>query len=205
MAWSFQLRNRLTLFRTTFGNFSSWPLVLRIWSPVAKDPLFFTKFHGALVAWSSCDLSNVCFYWAAEAMLGDPTVLLVGGWAYPSEKYDFVSWDDDIPNRWKNKIHVPNHQPGTVWIYRDNHDTQISHAHLQPTSVIYTNHQISTFHWPSPCWSIFYHQKKSHRSAIAVNTFKKNNMWSLVWKRALVISAQSQARMSCPGPTKLAP
>ena len=33
---------------------------------------------------------------------------------YPSEKYDFVSWDDDIPNVWKNKNHVPNHQPGTV-------------------------------------------------------------------------------------------
>ena len=31
---------------------------------------------------------------------------------YPSE-YDFVSWDDDMPNIrniWKNKIHVPNHQ-----------------------------------------------------------------------------------------------
>ena len=25
---------------------------------------------------------------------------------------DFVSWDDDIPNIWKNKIRVPNHQPG---------------------------------------------------------------------------------------------
>jgi hypothetical protein len=24
--------------------------------------------------------------------------LLVGGWANPSEKYDFVSWDDGIPN-----------------------------------------------------------------------------------------------------------
>ena len=24
---------------------------------------------------------------------------------------DFVGWDDDIPNNWKNKIHVPNHQP----------------------------------------------------------------------------------------------
>ena len=24
---------------------------------------------------------------------------------------EFVSWDDDIPNRWKNKSHVPNHQP----------------------------------------------------------------------------------------------
>ena len=23
---------------------------------------------------------------------------------------EFVSWDDDIPNIWKNKIHVPNHQ-----------------------------------------------------------------------------------------------
>jgi len=30
---------------------------------------------------------------------------------YPSEKYDFVSGDDDIPNIWKNKIHVPHHQP----------------------------------------------------------------------------------------------
>ena len=29
--------------------------------------------------------------------------LLVGGWAYPSEKYDFVSWDDDIPNIWNGK------------------------------------------------------------------------------------------------------
>jgi len=28
----------------------------------------------------------------------------VSGWwyTYPSEKYEFVSWDDEIPNRWKN-------------------------------------------------------------------------------------------------------
>jgi hypothetical protein len=26
---------------------------------------------------------------------------------------EFVSWDDDIPNIWKNKIHVPNHQSVT--------------------------------------------------------------------------------------------
>ena len=24
---------------------------------------------------------------------------------------EFVSWDDEIPNIWKNNIHVPNHQP----------------------------------------------------------------------------------------------
>jgi len=27
---------------------------------------------------------------------------------YPSEKYDFVRWDYEIPNIWRN---VPNHQP----------------------------------------------------------------------------------------------
>ena len=43
---------------------------------------------------------GVCFY-----------PLLSGWWlTYPSEKYEFVSWDDDIPNIWKNKSHVPNHQ-----------------------------------------------------------------------------------------------
>ena len=32
------------------------------------------------------------------------------GWwlTYSSEKYEFVSWDDDIPNIWKKN--VPNHQ-----------------------------------------------------------------------------------------------
>ena len=28
----------------------------------------------------------------------------------PTEIYEFVSWDDEIPNIWKNQIHVPNHQ-----------------------------------------------------------------------------------------------
>ena len=33
----------------------------------------------------------------------------------PSEKYEFVSWDDDIPNMMgKKKTHVPNHQPVIV-------------------------------------------------------------------------------------------
>jgi hypothetical protein len=29
---------------------------------------------------------------------------------YPSEKYEFVSWDDDIPNIWENNPNVPNYQ-----------------------------------------------------------------------------------------------
>ena len=44
-------------------------------------------------------------------------IYLYSGWWYthPSEKYEFVSWYDEIPNLWKNKIHVPNHQ--SVCIY----------------------------------------------------------------------------------------
>ena len=33
-------------------------------------------------------------------------------WWKSVERYGNISWDDDIPNIWKHKIHVPNHQPG---------------------------------------------------------------------------------------------
>ena len=45
-------------------------------------------------------------------------IKIISGWwlTYPSEKYEFVSWDDDIPKIWENKSHVPNHQPDLlVW------------------------------------------------------------------------------------------
>ena len=43
-------------------------------------------------------------------------VVLIWGWwlvvCLPLWKMmEFVSWDYDIPNIWKNKSHVPNHQP----------------------------------------------------------------------------------------------
>ena len=41
----------------------------------------------------------------------------VTGWwlTYPSEKYAKVSWNDEIPNIWKNKLHVPNHQASSLF------------------------------------------------------------------------------------------
>ena len=36
---------------------------------------------------------------------------LVGGWTNPSEKYEFVNWDDDIPKIWKNNTCSSHHQP----------------------------------------------------------------------------------------------
>ena len=32
-------------------------------------------------------------------------------WAYPSEKYEFVNWDDELPNIWNNKTCSSHHQP----------------------------------------------------------------------------------------------
>ena len=36
----------------------------------------------------------------------------------PLKKNSQFSWDDDIPNIWKKKIHVPNHQSVYVYVYR---------------------------------------------------------------------------------------
>ena len=49
-----------------------------------------------------------------------PDVMLIIYWLVVSTplKNMKVSWDDEIPNIWKNKIHVPNHQPVIYIDYR---------------------------------------------------------------------------------------
>ena len=37
--------------------------------------------------------------------------LVLVGQGHPSEKYEVVNWDDDIPKIWENKKWQPNHQP----------------------------------------------------------------------------------------------
>jgi hypothetical protein len=50
---------------------------------------------------SSSDRSWRSARWYDQLVDGRPTPL----------KNRKVNWEDDIPNIWKNKIHVPNHQP----------------------------------------------------------------------------------------------
>jgi len=75
----------------------------------------FSRLHGDFFY-----LSRLVMGWASEGkkkglvirltLLTNP-IKSTGWWlSHPSEKYDFVSWDDEIPNRWKNKIHVPHYQ-----------------------------------------------------------------------------------------------
>jgi len=51
--------------------------------------------------------------WQTQRTAEHFTTNLVGG--IPTHLKNMkVSWDDEIPNIWKNKIHVPNHQPEMV-------------------------------------------------------------------------------------------
>ena len=63
--------------------------------------------------------SNVTMvYGWLESIIHEIDKPIYTGWwlrTNPSEKYEFVSWDDEIPNIWENKIHVPNRQPVISW------------------------------------------------------------------------------------------
>ena len=67
-------------------------------------------------------------------------ILTITGWwlTYPSETYEFVNWDDDIPNRWKNNPNVPNHQPDLFAQHKDliSQDSQEKNLlnHKKPTA-----------------------------------------------------------------------
>jgi hypothetical protein len=59
------------------------------------------RIHGGFGRCSIVDYLNIFEY---ERAGHSPARLdIMSGWwdTYPSEKYDFVSWDDDIPNIWK--------------------------------------------------------------------------------------------------------
>ena len=44
----------------------------------------------------------------------------------PFEKYEFVSWDDEIPTEWKNNSHVPNYPPESPELpFRKTHGEEI--------------------------------------------------------------------------------
>ena len=87
---------------------------------------------------------GVCPQWVevlgwVEGNLGTNAGTLSGWWyTCPSDKYEFVSWDDDIHNIWKNKIHVRNHQPVLIPLFLrislSTQGLQLGHVDLYPRS-----------------------------------------------------------------------
>ena len=53
------------------------------------------------------------FDWKSDHHLLSGAKYTAGWWARatPLKKYEFVKWDDDIPNIWEHKKWQPNHQP----------------------------------------------------------------------------------------------
>ena len=44
-------------------------------------------------------------FWISSTPLKQHTHMITGWWlGHPSEKYEFVNWDDEIPKIWENKI-----------------------------------------------------------------------------------------------------
>ena len=52
-----------------------------------------------------------------SSICGGPARSTITTWwlGHPSEKYEFVNWEDDIPNIWEHKKWQPNHQPDKSW------------------------------------------------------------------------------------------
>ena len=78
---------------------------------------------------------------------------ITGWWyTYPSEKYVFVSWDDEIPKIygkiWKNKSHVPSHQPDSLYLVNCLGLLTISYTNYQSgfshDQRLTVNHQLAT-------------------------------------------------------------
>jgi len=73
---------------------------------------------------------------------------LVGGFN-PSEKYEFVSWDDYFQYMEKNKIHVPNHQADVIFASQPfNLGVFGSFKRLSKVQPVKSHHLIPGFSWP---------------------------------------------------------
>ena len=60
----------------------------------------------------SRDASRKLSYQSIWALSQTVSTWSTGWWyTYPSGKYEFVSWDYEISNIWKNHPNLPNHQP----------------------------------------------------------------------------------------------
>ena len=112
------------------------------------------------------------------------------GWwfFYPSEKYDCVNWDDDIPNIWENKKWQPNHQPVHVELIFPlgvPFSSWISQPCLMTPAASCPNEKFQTSNscwWVTSHWNPFNKPKQNHRKSYKIidlhswHVIKKDNL-----------------------------
>ena len=75
--------------------YSIYGWILKIWACSPKSSIFFKGCSTIISTFSTIHVGVSPWLWK-------PSHLTIGWWyTYPSEKYEFVCWDDDIPNIWK--------------------------------------------------------------------------------------------------------
>ena len=85
------------------------------WPPPPSDVCWFITPFKSLIY----PLKMLIFHSYVGLPEGRYILNLVGGWPTPLKNDGVkVSWDDEIPNGWKNKIHVPNHQSVNNYKYQ---------------------------------------------------------------------------------------
>ena len=84
---------------------------------------------------------------------------LVGG--FNPEKYDFVSWDDDLPNLGEIQSHVPNHQPAGVAILLRSASICLDLLPQRSPKVLHLEEtSLRWVHWPVICSSVVFDLRK---------------------------------------------
>ena len=108
----------------------------------------------------------------SPCIVSPPPQFPSGWWyTYPSEKYEFVKWDDDIPNiLWKNK-NVPNHLPVVIinipllviiihipWL------STIKHHYPLKNKKSSSHHEPASLLQPLEVWGSLCHHRRLQRS-----------------------------------------
>ena len=98
---------------TTLQSLQFW----RILQVFLASPSLLLRIPGEASLWFN--LQSAVFFSIIDLDSNIPSVAQIqffSGWWFQPLRKILVSWDDDIPNIWKNKIHVPNHQSASFFV-----------------------------------------------------------------------------------------
>ena len=99
-----------------------WPSTVYL-AQLFLKPTNYGILHGSFAKWFWLVDSYNNFHWSWSLFNKKPSKLTISAWwltVNPSEKYDFVSWDYDIPNLWLNlTLIIGSSQPCDVYVVKN--------------------------------------------------------------------------------------
>ena len=108
LCWLYESFRKYWFTQTIYIFVEEFPLqTIHFELPPFRNPLYLIVGNACeIYTWTSTFFqrisSGLSSMGTSGSTLSDTMANLVGSWTYPSEKYEFVNWDNDIPNMWKN-------------------------------------------------------------------------------------------------------